>query len=96
MTVTNMFIRLMPLAVFASMTIMIVDTGGESLLYILAAVGVFLLATAVMLCVYGLFVLVLGRSNPFAFYRKIKEGMLTSFILSSSSAAPADQSENMH
>ena len=77
----------MPLAVFASMTIMIVDMGGESLRYILEAMGVFLLAIAAMLCVYGLLVLILGRSNPITFFRKIREGMLTSFILSSSSAA---------
>lgn len=87
MTITNMFIRFMPLAVFASMTIMIVDMGGESLRYILEAMGVFLLAIAAMLCVYGLLVLILGRSNPITFFRKIREGMLTSFILSSSSAA---------
>ncbi len=30
MTITNMFISFMPLAVFASMTIMVVDIGGGS------------------------------------------------------------------
>ena len=87
MTITNIFIKLMPLAVFASMALMIVKTGGESLLSILEAIGVFLLATVIMFFIYGLLVLGLGRSNPFTFYRKNREGMLTSFVLSSSSAA---------
>ena len=87
MTITNIFIKLMPLAVFAYMALMIVKTGGESLLSILEAIGVFLLATVIMFFIYGLLVLGLGRSNPFTFYRKNREGMLTSFVLSSSSAA---------
>ena len=40
-----------------------------------------------MLVSYGLLILIFGRLNPLTFYRKNKEGMLTSMALSSSSAA---------
>ena len=87
MTMTNIFIKLLPLAVFASMTVMIVNTGGDSVFSILQAVGVFLLAIVIMLVIYGLLVLGLGRCNPVTFYRKNREGMLMSFMTSSSSAS---------
>ena len=40
-----------------------------------------------MMGCYGILVLVFGRLNPFKFFSNIKEGMLTSFTLASSSAA---------
>jgi Na+/H+-dicarboxylate symporter len=41
----------------------------------------------IMLCIYGLILLIIGRLNPITFYKNIREGMLTSFTLSSSNAA---------
>ena len=87
MTMTNIFIKVMPLAIFASMAIMIVDIGAQSLIYILQVMGLFILAIVAMLCIYGVLVMLLGKSNPITFFRNVKESMLTSFILSSSSAA---------
>ena len=87
MTMTNIFIKVMPLAIFSSMTIMIVDTGAQSLLYIFQVMGLYILSVVAMLCVYGLLVMLLGKSNPIIFFRNVRESMLTSFILSSSSAA---------
>ncbi len=87
MTMTNIFIKVMPLAIFSSMAIMIVDTGAQSLLYILQVMGLFILSVVAMLCVYGLLVMLLGKSNPIIFFKNVRESMLTSFILSSSSAA---------
>ena len=87
MTMTNIFIKIMPLAIFASMVLMIVDIGGQSLVYILQAMGLFVLAVVAMLCIYGVLVLVLGRCNPITFFKNNRESMLTSFMLSSSSAA---------
>ena len=40
-----------------------------------------------MIAFYGLMVLVAARLNPIQFFKNIKEGMLTSFTLCSSSAA---------
>jgi Na+/H+-dicarboxylate symporter len=40
-----------------------------------------------MMIVYSLLILVLARLNPITFFRKAKEGLLTSFSLSSSAAA---------
>ena len=87
MTMTNIFIKVMPLAIFASMAIMIVDIGAQSLIYILQVMGLFILAIVAMLCIYGVLVMLLGKSNPITFFRNVRESMLTSFILSSSSAA---------
>ena len=49
MTMTNIFIKVMPLAIFASMAIMIVDIGAQSLIYILQVMGLFILAIVAML-----------------------------------------------
>ncbi len=87
LTITAMFAGLIPLAVFASISLLIVETGGDSLLSVLGLFGVFVLAILLMLCVYGLLVLGLGRLNPITFFRKNREGILTSFTLCSSSAA---------
>lgn len=87
LTVTTMISRFIPLAVFCSSALMSLDMDGASLLNLLGYGGTQFLAIACMLCVYGLFILLLGRLNPLTFFRKNREGMLTSFTLSSSSAA---------
>ena len=66
---------------------MMFDLGGASFLSVLGYAGTQVLTIACMLAVYGLLILVLGRLNPLTFFRKNREGMLTSFTLSSSSAA---------
>ena len=40
-----------------------------------------------MMCIYGLLILIIGRLNPFKFFKNDKEGIFTSLTLSSSSAA---------
>ena len=49
--------------------------------------GTVILTDFLMMAIYALLILCLGRRNPITFFRKIREGMLTSFSLCSSSAA---------
>ena len=87
LTVTTMISRFIPLAAFCSVVLMLVQLGGDTILSLLGMCGVFFASIACMIVVYGILVMVIGRLNPFTFFKKIKEGMLTSLALSSSSAA---------
>ena len=87
LTVTMIITKVIPLAVFCSMAQMLLQLDSGSILSVLGVGGTTILALFLMLIVYGLLVFVLGRRNPITFFRKIREGMLTSFSLSSSSAA---------
>ena len=87
LTITSMIAKLIPLAAFVSVALMVINLGGNSMLSVLGAAGVQLLCISLMLCAYALLILLLGGLNPLIFFRKIQEGMLTSFTLSSSAAA---------
>ena len=87
LTITAMITRFMPLVVFASVALMVINLGGSSLLAVLSGSGVLLLSLVGILAVYGLMILFMTRLNPLTFFQKNREGMLTSFLLSSSSAA---------
>ena len=87
LTITSVIIRFMPAAVFCSVALLVIELGGSSLLSVLSAAFTMIFAIFCMLCIYGLFVLAFARLNPLIFFRKAREGMLTSFTLSSSSAA---------
>ena len=87
LTITTMISRFIPVAVFCSVVLMFVQMGLDSFVSLLGMIGTYLLCVLCMLTTYGILILVLGRLNPIVFYIKNKEGMLTSFTLSSSSAA---------
>ena len=87
LTVTNIFMRFIPLAVFCSMALMMRNLGGQSLVSEMSMIGAHLTAIICMIIVYGLFILIFARLNPIPFYRKNREGILTALTLRSSSAA---------
>ncbi len=87
LTITTMIARFIPVAVFCSVVLLVTELGGESLLSLFSLLLVFILAIFIMITVYGLIVMLVGRQNPITFFKKIWEGMLTSLTLSSSSAA---------
>ena len=87
LTITTMISKLIPFAVFCSSALLVTDLGGASMLSVLGYAGTEILAIIFMLMIYGILLFTVGRLNPFTFYRKNREGMLTSFTLSSSSAA---------
>lgn len=87
LTVTTIISKFIPLAVFCSLSLLIVNMSGSSILTVLSGAGVQILSIVEMLCVYGILILIIARINPLTFFKKAKEGMFTSFALSSSSAA---------
>lgn len=87
LTITTMIARFIPAAVFCSVALMAIDLGGSSMLAVLGVGMTQIFALICMLCVYGLMILVIAHLSPITFFRKNREGMLTSFTLCSSSAA---------
>ncbi|MBQ6967978.1 MAG: dicarboxylate/amino acid:cation symporter [Lachnospiraceae bacterium] len=86
-TVTSLIAKLIPVAVFSAMFIMIVSTGTDSLMAMLGMAGTDVVSLLCMMLCYGILILIFARINPLHFYRKDWPGMLTSFSLSSSNAA---------
>lgn len=87
LTVTKLIAKLIPLAVFCSIFIMVCQTGSGALKAMFGMAGTEIIAFGYMMCIYGLLILLIGRLNPLKFFQKNWSGMLTSFSLSSSSAA---------
>ncbi|MBQ6583174.1 MAG: dicarboxylate/amino acid:cation symporter, partial [Mogibacterium sp.] len=87
LTITQIISGFIPVAVFCSVVLMVIQMGWSSFLSIISVFLTHTFAIVCMILIYGLLVLVFGRLNPLVFYRKDREGMLTSFTLSSSSAA---------
>ncbi|MCD7868555.1 MAG: dicarboxylate/amino acid:cation symporter [Clostridiales bacterium] len=85
--ITTIIVRVIPVAVLCSMTSLVMSTGNDTLLAIAGFFGTFVAALAVMVCIYALLVLVIGRLNPLYFLKKHAPVMLTNFSLGSSNAA---------
>ena len=85
--ITSIIAKFIPLAAFASLTVMVVKFDMTSFLSVASGVSVCILCYFIMMCIYGILILVFGHLNPFVFFKKIREGMLTSFTLCSSCAA---------
>jgi len=86
-TVTSMIAKLIPIAVFCAMFIMIVSVGTDSLVAMFGMASTEIIALICMMIIYGILIIIIARINPLIFYRKDLPGMLTSFSLSSSNAA---------
>ena len=85
--VTTVIVAVIPLAVFCSMTSLVMTTGVGTLTALLSLVGTFVLGLACMIALYCLILALVGRLNPLTFLRKYAPTMLTCFTLSSSSAS---------
>ncbi|MGN0483861.1 MAG: cation:dicarboxylate symporter family transporter [Lachnospiraceae bacterium] len=85
--ITTLIVKVIPLAVLCSITSLVMLTGTDMLAAIMSFVGTFLLALAVMVCVYCILVLIIGRLNPLKLVKKHAPTMLTNFSLASSNAA---------
>lgn len=87
LTVTGLIARFIPVAVFCSLALMVMSLDLSAFKALLGATALQISAVMCMLIVYGILIMLFARLNPIKFYQKAKEGMLTSFSLSSSSAA---------
>ncbi len=87
LSITTMIAKFIPFAAFVSVATLVMKMSSGSLLSIVGVVLTHALTIFIMIGIYCLLILVMGRLNPIKFLSKSKEGMLTSFSLSSSSAA---------
>ena len=87
LTITTIVAGFIPVAVFCSVVLMVVQMGVKSILSLIGVYLVHLFAVIVMVCIYGLLILLIGKLNPIVFYKNCKESILTSLLLMSSSAA---------
>nr|MCR5202190.1 dicarboxylate/amino acid:cation symporter [Lachnospiraceae bacterium] len=87
LTITSAIAKFIPFAVFCSISMLIYDLGGSTIKHLGSYLCTVIVALLTMIPVYSLLVLLLTRTNPVTFFKNIKEGMLTSFSLSSSNAA---------
>lgn len=83
---TAIIISFMPLSVFCSMAKMIISLDIKNLMKLLTWPATIYFADILMICVYGLLLLIVGRLNPVTFFRKFSPAMLSAFTMASSSA----------
>lgn len=83
---TAIIISFMPVSVFCSMAKMIISLDIKNLLKLLTWPATIYFADILMICVYGLLLLIIGRLNPVTFFRKFSPAMLSAFTMASSSA----------
>ena len=87
LTITRIITRAIPIAAFCSMAILVKTLELSAFGDLASGVLAQILGVCCMLVVYGLIILLMGRLNPLTFFKKARDGMLTSLTLSSSSAA---------
>ena len=87
LTITKLITKLIPIAAFCSIALMITEMNTDAFLSLLEVALLQILASSCIMIVYALLILIFARLNPLNFFQKAREGMLTSFSLTSSSAA---------
>ena len=85
--ITTMVIKLMPIVVFCSMLSLTLNTGVKTLWSIAGIFGTFVAGLGVMMLIYSVMMILIGRLNPLPFFRKYAPTMMQVFTLSSSNAS---------
>lgn len=85
--ITVILVQFIPIATFCSILSVILKTGPDVLLSMLAMLGTFAVGILAMMCVYCLLMIVIGRLNPVPFLKKYSPTMLQVFGMASSNAA---------
>lgn len=81
---TAMIIHVMPLSIFCAMAKMVLAMKTENLINVFAWVPTIYLADVIMIVVYALIILIIGRLNPLIFFKKYYTAMLAAFTFASS------------
>lgn len=84
--ITTMIISIMPIVVFCSMAKMVISMDTKNLLRVIAWVPVNYVGYLMMIAMYLLLLLFVGRMNPLKFIRGFYPAMLTAYTLASSNA----------
>ena len=86
--ITVMLVRFIPVATFCSIVSVVLKTGPDVLLSMLAMLGTFAVGIVAMITVYCILLGVIGRLNPIPFFgKKYSPTMLQVFGMASSNAA---------
>lgn len=85
--ITTMIIRFMPIAVFCSISSMVLKMGLHTLLDVLAMFGTFLAGLCLMMVLYCLLIAFLAKISPLPLIRKYASTMLQIFSMASSNAS---------
>lgn len=85
--ITVMLVRFIPIATFSSVLSVVLKTGPDVLLSMLAMLGTFAVGIFVMMGVYCVLLMIIGRLNPLPFLKKYSPTMLQVFGMASSNAA---------
>jgi len=84
--VTTALVSFIPLVVFCSMARMMISIDLSKLLNVVVWVPVIYAGDIIMLCIYGILLIALGRINPLKFLKKYYPVMVTAFSFASSNA----------
>ena len=85
--VTEMFIKLIPIATFCSLCSMVLSIGADSMVSVLKIVGGTVFAILLMIPVYSILLMIFGRMNPITVLKKYFPTMVQVFSLNSSNAS---------
>ena len=85
--ITVMLVRFIPIATFSSILSVVLKTGPDVLLSMLAMLGTFAAGIVAMMGVYCLLLVVISHLNPMPFLKKYSPTMLQVFGMASSNAA---------
>ena len=85
--ITVAIVQFIPLVTFCSIISVVLKTGWNVMVSLLAMVATFVLGILAMVCVYSLLLAFVGRLNPACLLAKYAPTMLQVFSMSSSSAA---------
>ena len=85
--ITTVLVGFIPLVVFCSMAKMMISMNMGHLLNVIVWVPVIYFGDFIMICVYLLLLLILGRLNPLKFLGKYYPAMISAFSFASSNAA---------
>lgn len=85
--ITVMLVRFIPIATFSSILSVVLKTGPDVLLSMLAMLGTFAVGIVAMMGVYCLLLVVISHLNPVPFLKKYSPTMLQVFGMASSNAA---------
>jgi len=84
--ITMMIIKFIPLAIFASILNLVLNTGYDALLDLVNFMLCYFVSLSILLVLYMLVVLLLGHLNPFTFLRKYLPTFVMALSINSSSA----------
>ena len=85
--ITTVLVGFIPLVVFCAMAKMMIALDFSKLLHVITWVPVIYIGDVLMICVYLMLLMLLGRLNPLKFLAKYYPAMISAFSFASSNAA---------